>query len=237
VVFLSGDVHFSHAAGMTYWSAARAQPSRFVQLTSSALKNGPEGWLLELIRTFGFGQRILRSRAPASRLGWLQKEPLPLTFPASNPFGSFSIPVRARFRQEPLLLPGQVWPTGTAFARQPDWTWAMQIIFDTQPEADRADRPLLPPDLTPPTAPVPFTKLPAVARYHIDALTQRGMDRQTVFAHNIGVVSIANAGGVFSATHTIFAPLARDTDNIDKVTVHTAPLDPTPAEVQPVLQP
>jgi hypothetical protein len=249
VVFLSGDVHFGHGAAMTYWTTTEATPIRFVQFTASALKNSPETWLQDLLRSLGFGQRILRARAPASRLGWRKRDPLPLRFTDDSPFlSAFSLAVRARLRQEPVLLPGQVWtpvtlpgetPKTVAFARPPDWVWSLKLLFDERPEEDREDRPHLPSDVVSSLSgdgSVTFASLPHIARYHIEAMKTRGMSRQTLFTHNLGIVSISNASGL-KATHTLYAPLKRDEEKIEIVTIHEAELDPPAGEVMPGLQP
>ncbi len=236
IVFLSGDVHFGHSAALTYWPRTAVNPSRFVQFTASAFKNSGDAFELDLIRSFGFGQRIFRSGAPTSRLGWDSREPQPLTFPADKPFASYPFDVRVRFRQDPLLLPGQVWPAGVEFGREPDWVWSLRLLFDTRSEAAREDRPLLPPNV-PTTGDVPLAKLPDVARYHIEAMRQRGMSKQVVFAHNVGVVTVASDGGVLTARQTLFSPPVADLDVFKPLTVHEAALDVDPTETKPGLQP
>jgi hypothetical protein len=234
IVFVSGDVHFAHAATMTYWPLTATSPSRFIQFTSSALNNSAEQYLLDLIHTFGLAQRLLRFGSSAARLGWLENEPTPLTFPGDAPLASYPPEVRSRFLVAPVLLPAQRWPAGVGFQRNPDFVWSLKFVFDQRPEEGRLDRPL-PPAIPP--GPVPLNLFPEVARYHIESMRRRGLSRQTVFAHNIGVISISSPGGVLTATHTAYSPPVASPEIFEPITIHSTPLDVDAAEIKPGLQP
>ena len=236
IVFLSGDVHFGHGAAMTYWPAT-GTPARFVQFTSSALKNSGAAWELNLIRSIGLAQRLFRMGQSMTRLGWTNNTPNPLSFSASAPLAAYPPEVRSRFLVSPLLLPAKRWPADVGFVRQPDWTWSMTLLFDERPEADRKDdRPLILPNV-PAVGPVPLTSFPEIARYHIESMKKRGVSRQTVFAHNIGVVALAkDSGGKITATHTLYSSPLDDAQEFEALTIHTAVLEVDAAEQQPGLQ-
>ncbi|HXU82746.1 MAG TPA: hypothetical protein VN914_15195, partial [Polyangia bacterium] len=239
VVLLSGDVHFGHGTALSYWIGAEATPARFAQFTSSALKNSASDWQEDLVRSLGVSQRILRIGGGRARLGWNNPSPAPLTFPASNPLLSFALPVRARFRRTPVLLPAAEWPAGVAFARQPDFTWRLTLARDVRADKDRpADRPATPPDIPPGT--VTVTKLLEVANHHSAAMKTRSIARQLVFRHNLGVVTVRpSAAGRLVAQHTMLSPPTDAPGSFAEVTVHEVELDPDPGnpEKKPGLQP
>ena len=159
-----------------------------------------------------------------------------MTFPGDAPLASYPPEVRSRFLIAPVLLPAQRWPAAVTFQREPDFVWSMKILFDARPEEGRKDRPDLFPGI-PTSGPVPLSAFPEVARYHIESMRRRGISRQTVFAHNIGVISFPEPNGVLTAQHTIYSPPVAFPDTFEAITIHSAPLDVDPAEVKPGLQP
>jgi hypothetical protein len=67
-------------------------------------------------------------------------------------------------------------------------------------------------------------------------MRRRGISRQTVFAHNIGVISISTSG-VMTVTHTVYSPPVEAPDTFEPITIHSAALDVDAAETKPGLQP
>jgi hypothetical protein len=168
-------------------------------------------------------------------LGWTQNTPNPLGFPASAPLAAYPPEVRSRFLVSPLLLPAKKWPSDVSFQRQPDWVWSMQLLFDERLEAERGDdRPLLLPQV--PAGPVALAHFSEIARYHIEAMKKRGVSRQTVFSHNIGVVALSQENGTITATHTLFSSPVDEPDELEPLTIHKASLDVDATEQKPGLQ-
>ena len=71
VIVLSGDVHYAHSGGASYWKGAEATPSRFAQFTSSGLKNVWPHYVLTLVPVVRSGPvaRAHRRSRRAARLG------------------------------------------------------------------------------------------------------------------------------------------------------------------------
>jgi hypothetical protein len=84
VIFISGDVHNGSSQFLSYWKKDDQQPARFVQFTSSGLRNVMPEFIRFTDRSFAVAQRLIRSGIGATRLGWDQCAPAPLTLPAGN---------------------------------------------------------------------------------------------------------------------------------------------------------
>ena len=61
VVLLSGDVHYSASAEMSYWKGTATRPARFVQFTSSGFKNVMQPAVAAVDRTAAFAQQMIRA--------------------------------------------------------------------------------------------------------------------------------------------------------------------------------
>ena len=70
VVLLSGDVHYSAATELSYWTKDDPLPARIVQFTSSGFKNVMPWYIGTVDRVLSFAQRMVRADVGAERMGW-----------------------------------------------------------------------------------------------------------------------------------------------------------------------
>ncbi len=70
VVLLSGDVHNSAGAAMSYWRGAAVRPARIVQFTSSGFKNVMPTMIIAVDRSAAFAQQMVRANLGTERIGW-----------------------------------------------------------------------------------------------------------------------------------------------------------------------
>jgi hypothetical protein len=132
VVVLSGDVHYSAANAMSYWTRGSSEPARVVQFISSGFKNVMPSVIVMVDRSFAVAQRMIRSDIGAERLGWASHEPSPVQVPSGS---KISPRLRGMLRKSPLLLPTIGWRGATS--SEPDWSWRVTPIRDTRADADR----------------------------------------------------------------------------------------------------
>ncbi|MGB1015927.1 MAG: hypothetical protein ACPG4T_17450, partial [Nannocystaceae bacterium] len=152
IVFLSGDVHYSCAIKLDYWAFDHVNnvvtPSRFVQLTGSALRNRPEEFKVMLTHT-GFGQQLTALvGTPRERLAWHRGDPQQPDPIAPPPGEEFSQLVQRRLTQNPVLVPAKALPQGTIAHAPPDWGWRYDMVEDKRPDSERMPN-LGPPPLAP----------------------------------------------------------------------------------------
>ena len=70
VVILSGDVHYAFSSEMDYWKKGVSEPSRIIELCSSAIKNE---WptVMKRVLSTGTGQKLLHDVLyPLERVAW-----------------------------------------------------------------------------------------------------------------------------------------------------------------------
>jgi hypothetical protein len=137
VVILSGDVHYGFAGSIQYWDrrAGAARRARFVQCTSSALKN-------EERKTRILGGVPTVKRVPAALGARVERLLTRLTTPPSGSFLGWSVDQRARRRRwlrwrrarsTPLVLPE---PLVSARRRpEPDWRYRVEFVPDVGGES------------------------------------------------------------------------------------------------------
>jgi hypothetical protein len=237
VIVLSGDVHYAHSGGASFWTGAEATPSRFAQFTSSGLKNVWPHPVLTLSRSFGLTQSIERIADAVERLGWNAESPAVLDVPD----GVDLLPAgRARLRATPVLLPTHGWPPGTTVVRPPDWAWRFRPARDTRPIAERPEpaRPA-PLDDSDPAADAPTTieGYRLAARRHARQLERVSFTSQVLFDSNVGVVRLERSDGRLNAVHELHARPAGATDAA-VYTVHSVVLEPAatdPPESRPTI--
>ncbi|HKB38960.1 MAG TPA: hypothetical protein VKD72_21130, partial [Gemmataceae bacterium] len=143
VVLLSGDVHYSASNVMSYWfkekeldTALKPEPARFVQFTSSGMKNVmPAGFASQ---SFAFAQRLIRANIGAERLGWNKSSPSLLTL---KPGANVSPRLRSLVRKSPVLLPTRGWggAVNNPDELRPDWAWRVTPIRDVRADKDRPE--------------------------------------------------------------------------------------------------
>lgn len=211
VVFLSGDVHYSAGAQLDYFpNVPFAVPpfgvlpgdlphlpaqTRFIQFTSSAVKNGWPPFAQTLLRDVALPQLFLSWASKLERLGWNKSSPATVTVPNNNE--PCPTDLLTRLQKEPVLVPNKRWPKDTTTARPPDWSWVMAPLFDERPDAER------PPEAKPPefAAPVGFgnhaaivAAYAAVAGRHMKTLETNTHTRKLIFSSNIGWVRFTQEG-------------------------------------------
>jgi len=238
VLILSGDVHYSAGATMDYWRKDFVKPSRFVEFTSSALKNiiPLEDFLEqpELPFKTTLGQRALRLGVPLERLGWLDAGADPVELSTTKPTPPT---LRARLRRSPVLIPSHIWPSGTSLNRPIEWSWRLRILADQRPDSERPEA-VQPLALDGPVeASDPFIGYRRVARRHVAFLDSALFARRLVLATNLGRVTFSESeDGNVTARHDILAVHAADPlRRYEAYTRHEASLAPSD-ENRPVLE-
>ena len=185
ILFLSGDVHYGAAASIDYWKKGIPQRARFIQMTSSALRN-EKGPSLTNVAMSGFSQQILTEGLDQvylkrTKYGWSDTKGVAF---------SKLLPLRWRkiMWKKPVLIPAWQFPKDIRLSKgtEPEWVWQMQAEYDIRPDAERPigneltlseDLPAVPrlADLTP------------VFQRHIHLMHQR-ISRRVVFNANVGIV-------------------------------------------------
>lgn len=233
VLFLSGDVHYSVTTYLDYFRGARR--SRFVQLTSSALKNLNS---LAGLASLPVGQRALTGALRPARLGWDEPRPQPFTVPTHSRVPSAQL---RHINRTPMLLSAAGWPAGTRVTRPADWSWQYHQVVDTRPDHSAApETEERRPDLG---VPVPTQDLPVaagrddfrrVARTHGE-IAGRLAPRRVIFPSTLGIIRFTrDDDGVPSVRHELmYLPLgAPPGKEAQLYTVHVVSLA-VPDEVTP----
>lgn len=215
IVLLSGDVHNGSTQYLSYWKADDAQPARFVQFTSSGVRNVMPSFLRVVDRGFALVQRIIRASIGVTRLGWNERMPPPLLLPPENE--GVMPALKAKLASSPVLIPASGWPAATSFARPPDWRWRAHVVLDERPDSARpeAARP----------APLPTAMNVAsldgyrqlVAR-HVKQFKRAAHGRQVLMANNLGRIHFEQSPDAIHVVQALF-------------TVHPAAPDPRKAEI------
>lgn len=199
IIFLSGDVHYAFAADLDYWQKGAGDAlearARFVQFTSSALKN-VENSLITLA-SVPIAQFVFENlEAPVARLVWNEVDPAPVTPPDG---GRLPAKVRNRLEVSPVLLGTKGYPEGSTVARTPDRAWRFRLMRDGRPDGERPEpiRHLaLPEDFDPEGDPE------AIASAYTEMLARhqhslrRSDPRLVLFDSNVGVVSFERVTSV-----------------------------------------
>jgi hypothetical protein len=262
VVLLSGDVHYGSAQVMSYWnkSDAAANPSRFVQFTSSGFKKVLPSYVRDIDLRIGRAQRLVRAGINAERLGWNAKADV------LNEKAAGAAPaLRSRLEEEPLLLPAFGWPEGTAVkpATPPDWSWRIKIVLDQraefngtpyEPDKERpeaAKPPSAGTDISAEVTPAPdFRQTFADAYRRLVSRHHRSFDvmrngRQIAMGSNLGLIHFkmitdAQNQEVLHAVQELRSVFPYELPNASEdhqpFTIHKAPLTGDPNDTKPVLR-
>jgi len=202
-VLLSGDVHYALTLAMSYWrldgTPEQQLTARFVQLTSSSLRNPRGQGDMELF-TMDLVQQLGAMLTEQSRLGW--KRPAP-GGPVVLTNGDHDVNFRIRrlLQEDPVLLPPDALPPGTATA-PPQWAWHMELLHDARPDAQRLaglDLPLVQSDI----ATQPAQAFIELAHRHRHA-SEQIPPRRWMWWTNVGVVEFARADAGLSVRHRLF---------------------------------
>ncbi|WP_341676919.1 hypothetical protein [Niveibacterium sp. SC-1] len=214
VVLLSGDVHYSASNAMSYWRKGIEQPARFIQFTSSGMKNVMPAYITLVDRSLPFAQRLIRSGIGAERIGWLNKPANPLVFPIGKDETDVPRALRAKLRQTPTMLPNHGWPEFIMFnpAEPPDWSWRVVPLLDLRPDPERppAEQPLaIDENAVQARLDSHDDKQILQAYQSIAARHQRQMEavrnsRQILFRSNVGLVRFEMRDGALHAIHEAF---------------------------------
>lgn len=185
VIFISGDVHYGSGQFLSYWKKDDAEPARFAQFTSSGLRNVMPDFIRFTDRTFAVAQQIIRSGIGATRLGWDQHSPSPLTLPPDDE----NVPpiLRSKLQLSPVMVPANGWPEGTSEARPPDWCWHAHVVRDERPDSVRPE-PTRPSPLPPNTDAKTLEGYGQIAARHAKEFTRMRHGRQIMFSNNLGVI-------------------------------------------------
>ena len=237
VVLLSGDVHYGSSQALSYWRKKDTKPARFAQFTSSGLRNVMPSYIQLVSQGFPFAQKMVRAKIGSERLGWDSDFPDPLNFSgASRP----KVPaLRSKLRQNPVLLPTDGWPDGTAVARPPDWSWRLHVIRDERPDQERpeATRPepiTLDVDLSTESVVDDYRK---IATRHARQLDKMNQTRHILFTSNLGEVRFEKKDKILAAVHHLHAyPLnINEATKPEIYTIHRVELE-APTERKPKLK-
>ncbi len=203
VVILSGDVHYSFSAEMDYWKKHQ-QPSRIVQLTSSALKNEWGIRAKRALETVAAQEILHNAYYPLSRLGW--SDPADLIGQVHVPGGALPRNIRAMLRRTPVVLPADNWEPGSSITFEPDWAWRVSLVKDLRPDDSSSNaRPAdgrvgpISPDIVPASPDEGYIKVLERAEKQLKAKIARSV----VFASNLGLVSFSGTGTTLKVTHTL----------------------------------
>jgi hypothetical protein len=173
VIFLSGEVHYSFTSSLSYFvegSAPRA--TRFVQLTSSSLRNqrhAPQSDLFNIDLVQRLAQLI---SSPITRVGWNRGLIGTPQFEKPLEAGATALNLRLRraMEDDPIVFSPLVVPADARLVRPPEWRWSMGLESDQRPDTERIpflDAPPLEPDMIEPdTIAAPGTVLLSAARRH-----------------------------------------------------------------------
>jgi hypothetical protein len=186
VVLLSGDVHNGSSQAMSYWKKGDDEPAVFAQFTSSGMKNVMPWYIRFADRTFASAQKIIRANIGTERLGWNVANPTPLDFPAN---AGIAASLLSRLRHEPVLIPGEGWPTGTRVNRTPDFQWRAKVLRDRRSDQERPDPAKVEPFNAADTDVTPnIDGYRQVLARHGKQLSKMLNSRQILFANNLGRV-------------------------------------------------
>jgi hypothetical protein len=219
VLLLSGDVHYSSATELSYWTKGNPVPSRVVQFTGSGFKNVMPWFIGAVDRVLSFAQRMVRSNVGAERMGWNNSDDKAFVFKGGHSLADTPPVLRRKLKRSPMLMPTFGWPEGTTVdpAKLPDWSWRVKPTLDVRPESERP-----PPGqlrkLDPPEPRVqsilanhaePGKELMAyatIAARHLDQFDKLRHSRQILFRSNFALVRFERTPDV-TAVHEVYTAL------------------------------
>ena len=219
VVLLSGDVHYSAANELSYWTKGDPVPARIVQFTASGFKNVMPWYIGAVDRVLSLAQRILRSNIGAERMGWNDAQADAFVFTGGHSLADTPPVLRRKLRKSPMMMPTFGWPEGTKVnpARLPDWSWRLKPTLDVRKETERP-APAQLRALDPPETRVqsiianhtePGKELVAyatIAARHIDQFDKLRHSRHILFRSNFGLVRFERAPDL-TAVHEVYTAL------------------------------
>jgi hypothetical protein len=255
VLLLSGDVHYSSATELSYWTKGNNVPSRIIQFTGSGFKNVMPWFIGSVDRVLSFAQRMVRSNIGAERMGWNKADDKAFVFKAGHGLADTPPVLRRKLKKSPMLMPTFGWPDGTtvAPAKLPDWSWRLKPVLDLRPDSERP-APGRPRALTPNDAKVqsilgahaePGKEIAAyatIAARHQDQFDRLRHSRQILFRSNFALVRFERTPDL-TAIHEVYTALVDPDAPADQLPkplpylVQRASLDGHAEEVRPELAP
>ncbi len=255
VLLLSGDVHYSAATEMSYWTQGEAVPARIVQFTGSGFKNVMPWYIGAVDRVLSFAQRMVRSEIGAERMGWNAADDKAFVLASGTSLADVPPVLRRKLRQSPMLMPTFGWPEGTTVApnKLPDWSWRLKPALDLRPDAERPT-PSRPRPLVPDEARIqallanhvdPGRELSAyatIAARHQDQFEKLRHARQILFRSNFALVRFER-GPALAAVHEVYTALPDPDAPADAAPkpfaymIQRASLDGDSNEIRPELAP
>lgn len=255
VLLLSGDVHYSSATQLSYWTKGNPVPARIVQFTGSGFKNVMPWFIGSVDRVLSFAQRMLRSNVGAERMGWNSADDKAFVFKGGHGLADTPPVLRRKLKQSPMLMPTFGWPEGTTVdpAKLPDWSWRLQPMIDVRKESERPPpaqlRALDPPELRLQSIlanhaePGKETMAYAtIAARHMDQFEKLRHSRQILFRSNFAQVRFER-GPDLVAVHEVYTALPDPNaapgtpPKVLPYLVQRASLDGHAEEVRPELAP
>ena len=237
VVLLSGDVHYSASAQMSYWKGSATQPARFAQFTSSGFKNVMPTYIRAIDRALGFAQQLIRARIGIERIGWDKPQDGMVLLPDGVNEAALVPALRARLRETPVMVPTSGWPdenegdaddpakkTRLNPAVPPDWRWRVKALVDERKDSDRpkpaqplaidvaAIDALLTTSETNPVAGQAAQAYLLLAARHQDAIEKTKNSRQILFRSNFGLVRFEHDGTKLVAVHELISAFLDPTE-------------------------
>ena len=159
VIFFSGDVHYSFASHMNYWtldpSTGKSKAAtRFVQLTASSFR--AQQPTVASVFAMDFLQQVGALASKTRRQGWHRGVAGSDTFQAPIKPGAipFNQHVTQSLLDDPIVVSPDGLPKGTQYLRKPEWVWEMDLDADARPDSDpnpakaRFPASMMPPDFS-----------------------------------------------------------------------------------------
>jgi hypothetical protein len=255
VLLLSGDVHYTSAGELSYWTKGNPVPARIVQFTGSGFKNVMPWFIGAVDRVLSFAQRMVRSEVGAERMGWNTADAKAFVFKGGNTLADVSPVLRRKLHESPMLMPTFGWPDGTTVAsdRLPDWSWRFTPTLDVRPDAQRPvpgrPRPLDPGDERIQAilgqhaeAGRELAAYTTIAARHQDQFDRLRHARQILFRSNFALVRFERTPGlvavqeVYTALRDPAAPADHEPQPLPYM-IQRASLEGRADEVRPELAP
>ncbi|MBD2024924.1 hypothetical protein [Leptolyngbya sp. FACHB-711] len=237
VVILSGDVHYSYSAEMDYWKRGQPTPTRFVQVTSSALKNEWSAVAKRSLETVTVQELLHKAFYPVARLGW--DSPIDLVGRVNVPGGAIPRSKRALLRRTPVVLPAEGWAAGSSIDEPSDWAWRTSLVKDNRPDDESAEaRPKdaqatrIQPDLIPADSEAGYVAVLGRGEKQLEAKIARSV----VFASNFGLVRFTGTNVDRGVQHALIYdhPQDKKDDDPQEYTVYSLTLVST-SDSQPTI--
>jgi hypothetical protein len=140
VIFLSGEVHYTFTSSMSYWADAEGgRETRFVQLTSSSLRNqrgAPQSDLFNIDLVQRVAELI---SSPIERLGWNRGLVGTPGFEKPLAAGATALNLRLlrAMEDDPIVVSPLAVPEDARLVRPPEWRWSIRLESDQRPDTER----------------------------------------------------------------------------------------------------